>query len=80
MSEAIYIVSGARTPMGGLMGDLATVPATELGSTAIRAAVERASISAASVDAYPGPRGRRTVLGASLRTLSPNILRIICCP
>jgi acetyl-CoA C-acetyltransferase len=32
------------------MGDLATVPATELGSTAIRAAVERASISAASVD------------------------------
>jgi acetyl-CoA C-acetyltransferase len=36
--------------MGGLMGDLATVPATELGSTAIRAAVERASISAASVD------------------------------
>ena len=49
MSEAIYIVSGARTPMGGLMGDLAAVPATELGSTAIRAAVERASISAASV-------------------------------
>ena len=50
MSEAIYIVSGARTPMGGLMGDLAAVPATDLGSTAIRAAVERASVSAASVD------------------------------
>jgi acetyl-CoA C-acetyltransferase len=32
------------------MGDLAAVPATDLGSTAIRAAVERASISAASVD------------------------------
>ena len=50
MSEAIYIVGGARTPMGGLMGDLAAVPATDLGSTAIRAAVERASVSAASVD------------------------------
>jgi acetyl-CoA C-acetyltransferase len=50
MSEAIYIVSGARTPMGGLMGDLAAVPATDLGSTAIRAAVERAGVSAASVD------------------------------
>ena len=50
MSEAIYIVSGARTPMGGLMGDLAAVPATDLGSTTIRAAVERASVSAASVD------------------------------
>jgi len=36
--------------MGGLMGDLAAVPATDLGSTAIRAAVERASVSAASVD------------------------------
>jgi acetyl-CoA C-acetyltransferase len=32
------------------MGDLAAVPATDLGSTAIRAAVERASVSAASVD------------------------------
>ena len=50
MSEAIYIVGGARTPMGGLMGDLAAVPVTYLGSTAIRAAVERASVSAASVD------------------------------
>lgn len=50
MSEAIYILGGARTPMGGLMGDLAAVPATDLGSTAIRAAVERASVSAASVD------------------------------
>ncbi|MDG1506634.1 MAG: thiolase family protein [Luminiphilus sp.] len=50
MSEAIYIVGGARTPMGGLMGDLAAVPATDLGSTAIRAAVERASVSATSVD------------------------------
>tara|TARA_B100000497_G_scaffold109111_1_gene127671 strand:- start:320 stop:1498 length:1179 start_codon:yes stop_codon:yes gene_type:complete len=50
MSEAIYIVAGARTPMGGLMGDLAAVPATDLGSTAIRAAVERASVSATSID------------------------------
>ena len=50
MSEAIYIVGGARTPMGGLMGDLAAVPATDLGSTAIRAAVERASVSATSID------------------------------
>ena len=40
MSEAIYIVGGARTPMGGLMGDLASVSAPQLGSTAIKAAVE----------------------------------------
>ena len=50
MSEAIYIVGGARTPMGGLMGDLASVSAPELGSTAIKAAVERASLDAAAID------------------------------
>ena len=50
MSEAIYIVGGARTPMGGLMGDLASVSAPELGSTAIKAAVERANLDAAAID------------------------------
>ena len=50
MSEAIYIVGGARTPMGGLMGTLASVSAPELGSTAIKAAVERANLDAAAID------------------------------
>ena len=50
MSEAIYIVGGARTPMGGLMGDLASVSAPELGSTAIKVAVERANLDAAAID------------------------------
>jgi acetyl-CoA C-acetyltransferase len=50
MSEAIYIVGGARTPMGGLMGDLASVSAPELGSTAIKGAVERANLDASAID------------------------------
>ena len=50
MSEAIYIVSGARTPMGGLMGDLAPVTAPQLGSTAIKAAVERSGLDGDKVD------------------------------
>ena len=33
--DPIVIVGQARTPMGGFMGDLASVKATELGSTAI---------------------------------------------
>ena len=33
------IVSGARTPMGRLLGNLADLPATALGSVAIRAAL-----------------------------------------
>ena len=48
--EAIYIVNGARTPMGGLMGDLAGVSAPELGSTAIEAAVSKAGISSSAID------------------------------
>ena len=48
--EAIYIVNGARTPMGGLMGDLASVSAPELGSTAIEAAVSKAGIPSSAID------------------------------
>jgi acetyl-CoA C-acetyltransferase len=46
----IYILGAARTPIGKMMGGLATVPATELGATAIRAAMQRAHLDPASVD------------------------------
>ena len=39
MSDAIVIVAAKRTPMGGFMGALSAVPATELGATAIAAAI-----------------------------------------
>ncbi len=48
--DAIVIVSGARTPMGGFQGALKEVSATDLGATAIKAAVERSGINADSVD------------------------------
>lgn len=50
MSESIVIVSGARTPMGGLQGELSAVSATELGATAVAAAVERAGIPPQDID------------------------------
>ena len=37
----VFILSAARTPIGKFGGGLSTVPATDLGATAIRAAVER---------------------------------------
>jgi acetyl-CoA acetyltransferase len=37
----VYIVSGARTPMGGLHGALATLSAIEFGTLAIADAVRR---------------------------------------
>lgn len=48
--DFVVIVNGARTPMGGLQGDLALATAPELGSTAIAAAVERSGVDAADVD------------------------------
>ena len=49
-NDSVVIVDGARTPMGGLQGSLASVPAPELAATAIAAAVERSTIDAADID------------------------------
>ena len=48
--ESIVIVSGARTPMGGLQGSLSSLTAPELGSIAIKETVSRANISPEEVD------------------------------
>ncbi|MGD0190681.1 MAG: acetyl-CoA C-acyltransferase [Rhizomicrobium sp.] len=44
------ILSGARTPMGGFQGELASRSAPELGAVAISAAVSRAGLSPSDVD------------------------------
>jgi acetyl-CoA C-acetyltransferase len=44
-SDPVVIASYARTPMGGFQGALSHAKATELGATAVKAAVERAGIS-----------------------------------
>ena len=49
-SDPIVIVGAARTPMGGLNGDLRTVSASELGSTAIAEAINRAGITSDDVE------------------------------
>ena len=48
--DPIVILSYARTPMGGMQGALADVSATELGATAVKAAVERAGVSGEDID------------------------------
>ena len=50
MSDAIVIVSAARTPIGGLLGDFSTLSANQLGAIAVKAAVERAGITGDAVD------------------------------
>jgi len=49
MNDAI-IISGARTPVGKLMGALKEFSAVDLGVVAARAAIQRAGIDPASVD------------------------------
>ena len=49
MSRSV-IVSGARTPMGRLLGSLKDFSAADLGGVAIKAALERAGISGDQVD------------------------------
>ena len=50
MNDPIVIVSAARTPIGGLLGDFASLQAHQLGSVAIKAAVDRAGIAHDAVD------------------------------
>ena len=50
MSESIVIVSAARTPIAGLLGDFAALAAWELGAVAVKAAVERAGVPGDAID------------------------------
>src|SRR5215218_3090535 len=45
-----YIIAARRTPIGKLLGALASVPAPELAAAAIRAAIADAGISADKID------------------------------
>ena len=49
-SDPVVILSYARTPMGGMQGVFAEVSATDLGATAVKAAVERAGVDGADIE------------------------------
>jgi len=49
-NDPIVVLSYARTPMGGLAGVFADVPATDLGATAVKAAVERAGVDGGDIE------------------------------
>jgi acetyl-CoA C-acetyltransferase len=49
-SDPIVLLSYARTPMGSFQGALSGASATELGATAVKAAVERAGLSGDQID------------------------------
>ena len=49
-NKIVYIVSAVRTPMGSFGGSLKDVSATQLGATAIKAAVEKAGLQPNQID------------------------------
>lgn len=69
----VVIVSAARTPVGKFQGSLADLSAVELGAIAVREAVHRAAIDAASVDecvmgcVLPAGLGQNPARQAALR-------------
>ena len=88
-NDPIVIVSFARTPMGGFQGAFSGVKATELGATAVKAAVERAGVPADKIDQiYMGcvlPAGlgqapaRQAALGAGLpKSVEATTLNKMC--
>ena len=87
--QDVVILSGARTPIGRILGALASQPATALGAAAVRAAIERAGIDPALVDevimgqvvqagAGQAP-ARQAALGAGLpETVSATTINKVC--
>ncbi|KAM6385466.1 acetyl-CoA acetyltransferase, mitochondrial isoform 3-T3 [Alca torda] len=78
----VVIASAVRTPIGSFQGSLSSLPATKLGSIAIKGAIDKAGIPAEEVkEAYMGnvlqagqgqAPARQAVLGAGLPISTPT--------
>ena len=87
--KEVFIVSAVRTPMGSFMGSLSGVPATQLGTAAVKGALDKINLDPALVqEIYMGnvlqagegqAPARQVALGAGLSNHTPsttiNILR-----
>lgn len=79
--KEVFIVSAVRTPMGSFMGSLASVPAPQLGSAAIKGALEKINLNPEEVqEVYMGnviqagegqAPARQAALGAGLSKGTP---------
>lgn len=79
--KEVFIVSAVRTPMGSFLGSLASVPATKLGSTAIKGALDKINLDPKHVqEVYMGnvlqagegqAPARQAAMGAGLSNETP---------
>ncbi|MEN5307571.1 acetyl-CoA C-acyltransferase [Chryseobacterium cucumeris] len=80
--KEVFIVSAVRTPMGSFMGSLSTVPATKLGATAVKGALDKIGLDPNQVqEIYMGnvlqagegqAPARQVALGAGLSINTPS--------
>lgn len=80
--KEVFIVSAVRTPMGSFMGSLSTVPATKLGATAVKGALDKIGLDPIQVqEIYMGnvlqagegqAPARQVALGAGLSINTPS--------
>jgi len=80
--KEVFIVSAVRTPMGSFMGSLSTVPATKLGATAVKGALDKIGLDPNNVqEIYMGnvlqagegqAPARQVALGAGLSIHTPS--------
>jgi len=76
-NDPIAIVGAARTPMGALQGDFATLSANDLGGVAIKAAVARAGVEPGAVEqaimgcVLPAGQGQAPARQAALKAGLP---------
>jgi len=87
-TEAV-ILSAARTPIGKFQGTLSSVPATQLGAIAVRAAVERAGINPVEIEEVimgnvvqagegQAPARQSGILGGIPATVSASTINKVC--
>ena len=81
MNKKVYIVSAVRTPIGSFGGKLSTIPATKLGSIAIKGAIDKIELSTNLIDeVYMGhvlqantgqAPARQAAMGAGIPNIVP---------
>ena len=78
MSDPVVILSYARTPMGSFQGSLSGASATDLGATAVKAAVERAGVDGGDIEriymgcVLPAGLGQAPARQAAIKAGLPN--------
>ncbi|MGI9652515.1 acetyl-CoA C-acyltransferase [Chryseobacterium sp. RLHN22] len=80
--KEVFIVSAVRTPIGSFMGSLSTIPATKLGATAVKGALDKINLDPKNVqEIYMGnvlqagegqAPARQVALGAGLSNETPS--------